>query len=237
MMEALLTVSFVITPVLGAPGAAPKLEVTLHNESAKSLEFMRFEADACFAQFFLSLGVTLPNGTKAQPAGCPIRSWPGVKGTLAAGAKEKRVLDLARVFPGVKWAAGKYGLVVEWDPKALEAYFDGAYATRASQYSLNESFFVLAKSLGSVRVTKGQSLKLPGGGTFTFDSHGHKRTMEGGPPSPLLIRGALNGKPFDVALDAGDAGRFTIDGLTFVLRAHEYDGWMELDCFGGVMGR
>jgi hypothetical protein len=227
--ESPLNVSFTVAPLLGAPKQAPTLEVVVSNTANHALDVMRFESDPCFAQFQLALTLTLPDGKKALAASCPIRSWPGSKGTLAAGASETRTLDLAKVFPSVTWAAGRYGVEVAWEPQALESYFAGQYVWHASQWSLDGETFVLARPLGHVRVAKGKTVTLPGGGQLTFIAHGHKRTHPG-QTSPLMLEGALDGKEFGVSI--GGSHRFAVEGQTFVLTTHSYDEWMELDCFG-----
>lgn len=239
LMNGSLVVAFDISPTLKEPGAPPKLRVTMRNDTDKPLEVMRFESDACFAQFFLELPLTLPDQTTPPPAGCPIRSWPGVKGTLAAGAEESRELDLATIFPGVKWVRGRYRLPVKWNPKALEAYFGGKFVHDASQTSLNVQAFDLVNPLGKFRIERGKEIALPDGARFAFSAHGHKRTMEGGPPSPLIIHGgfaAPKGKalePFEVQVFADESRVFSVgDGFTFELVKNEYDAWMDLVYFG-----
>lgn len=236
---AVLIVSFNISPTLKEPGAPPKLRVTMRNESDKPLEVMRFESDACFAQFFLELPLSLPDQTTPQPAGCPIRSWPGVKGTLAAGAEDVRDLDLAKIFPGVKWTKGRYRLPVKWNAKQLESYFDGQFAYGASQTSLNVQAFDLVNPLGQFRIERGKEVALPDGARFAFSAQGHKRTMEGGPPSPLIIHGGFAApkakalEPFEANVFTDESRLFKIgDGYTFEFVKHEYDGWMELVYFG-----
>ena len=47
--------------------------------------------------------------------------------------------------------------------------------------------FNLAPALGpQVRAEKDKPLKLPAGAVLPFKAHSHKRTMVGGPPSPLI---------------------------------------------------
>lgn len=199
---------------------------------------MRFDGDACYAHFFLELVLTLPDGTKPQAAGCAIRSWPGVKGTLAAQASDARALDLATLFPSVKWTAGRYGLELGWRPDALDGFFAGAFSWRASQWSVSGDHFVLAPVRSSGRVERGKTLTLPDGTQLKFVAHGHKRTMVGGPSSPLIIHGELtaaNGKPapFEVSVHVEESRIFRLPGgHAFELGKYEYDGWMELKYFG-----
>lgn len=237
--ESPLAISFFLTPLLREPGGAPKLQVMMENTGARALEVMRFESDACFAHFFLALPLTLPDGSKPEAAGCPIRSWPGAKGKLAGGAREQRVLDLAAVFPSVKWTRGRYALQPRWNPAPLDAYFDGAFAWRANQHSRNADSFELLPSLGQVRVERGQEVTLPDGARLSFLANGHKRTLVDGPPSPLIIHGAFAapGKktlaPFEVHLEMEETRVFRLlGGFAFELVKHEYDGWMELRYFG-----
>ena len=243
MISEVLAITFVLSPQLKEPGAPPRLRVTMENTSDQKIEVMRFESDACFAHFFLSFPLTLPDGTKAEAAGCPIRSWPGVRGTLAKGASETRELDLGRIFPGVNWTRGKYALRVEWNPAELELYVGGKVAWRAKQSSLNVDHFTLMPALGKVRIERGQELTLFDGARLSFVAHGHKRTMVGGPESPLIIHGAFAAKgqkaltPFEVHVFADESRIFSLpDGFTFELVEQEYDGWMKLNYFGRLSG-
>ena len=236
---AVLAISFTISPLLAEPGTAPKLHVRMENTTKNSLEVMRFESDACFAHFFLSLPLTLPDGTKPEPAGCPIRSWPGVKGTLAGGATDDRELDLSKIFPAVKWTRGRYALHPEWHPDELTSYFAGRYVLGASQTSLNAEHFDLLPSLGKVRLERGQEVTLPDGARLSFLAHGHKRTMVGGPSSPLIIHGAFAApgkkalEPFEEHVQTEETRVFKLPGgFTFELGKYEYDGFMELSYFG-----
>lgn len=236
---AVLAISFTISPLLAEPGAAPKLQVRIENTTTNALEVMRFESDACFAHFFLSLPLTLPDGTKPEPAGCPIRSWPGVKGTLAAGAAEERELDLAKIYPSVKWTRGRYALHPEWHPEELTSYFGGHYVLGASQTSVNAEHFDLLAPVGKFRVERGHEVTLSDGARFSFVAHGHKRTMGGGPSSPLIIHGAFAApgkkvlEPFEEHVQTEETRVFRLPGgFTFALGRYDYDGFMELSYFG-----
>ena len=234
-----LSVSFVVSPLVLEPGRPPALTVTMRNKSGRPIQVMRFDVDACFAHFQLALSLLLPDGTRPEPADCPIKAWPGVKGTLATGASEERHLDLAQLFPSVRWTAGRYGIDAAWHPDALAASFEGAYAWGSDGWSINDTHFTLAPVVGAGRVERGQELKLPDGARFAFTAHGHKRTMADGPPSPLIIHGTFaapgkeKGEPIEVFLQTEEGRLFHLDGgYTFELVKHEYDGWMELRYFG-----
>ena len=243
MISELLAITFVLSPQIREPGAPPKLRVTIENISDQKLEVMHFESDACFAHFFLSLPLTLPDKTKAEATGCPIRSWPGGSSTLEKGASETRELDLTIIFPAVNWTRGKYTLPVEWNPTRLVPYFAGKFAWRASQSSLNTDHFTLTPVLAKLRIEKGQELALSDGGRLSFVAHGHKRTMVGGPSSPLIIHGAFAAKgekaltPFEVHVHTDETRIFSLPGgFTFELVDHDYDGWMKLKYFGRLSG-
>jgi hypothetical protein len=242
--ESPLEVRLVVSPRLAAPGKPPTLDVTVTNQAPRALDVMRFPSDACFAHFFLELSLTLPDGTGAVAADCPIRRWPGNKASLAAGASETRRLALATIFPAVTWGPGRYHLEASWNPAGLAGYLGGAYAWGAEQQSRGDGHFTLAAPLGTVRVEKGKTVTLPDGARLTFAAHGHKRTLEGGPPSPLIIHGAFAApkqpelKDFDYALHLEETRVFRLDGdATFELVDHAYDAWMELAYFGHLPER
>jgi hypothetical protein len=234
-----INVTFNIVPPLKAPGTPPRLRVTIGHVGPKPIPLMRFQSDACFAHFFLELPLILPDGSKPQAASCPIRSWPGVKGTLAPNELETRELDLSQIFPSVKWGRGRYLLSPAWSSEQLESYFGGEYATESTTSSVNQPFFELAPSLGKVRIERGKEVTLPDGARLSFTAHGHKRTKEGGPASPLIIHGGFAAPKektlttFETRVFPDERSVFTIgDGFTFELVKHEYDGWMELVYFG-----
>lgn len=233
-----LAVRFTVSPLLGKPGTAPALTVTVENVGPRDLDVMRFSSDACFAHFLLELWLTLPDGTKATAADCPVRSWPGTKGTLAKGATETRRLSLASIFPAVKWSRGRYRVEAMWSPHGLAEPFGGAYAWGAAQQEHGEGRFTLAAPLGTVRVEKGQAVTLPDGARLSFGAHGHKRTMEGD-TSPLLVHGGFAApkqrtlEDFDASLHLEHSRVLQLKGgYTFELLDHAYDAWMELAYYG-----
>lgn len=238
--DAPLHVHFAVTPVLAEPGAAPRLIVEARNASARALPFMRFDSARCFAHHFLKLSLQGPGGPIAVDTTCPVRSWPGAKGTLEVGAVERRTLDLKELFPTATWAAGRYELQLAWDCAELRPVFGGAYAWRASQTSRRSGSFTLAKAIGRGRAEKGKELVLPDGARLKLLGHGHKEVMAGEPESPLIVYGAFAPsakaplEEFSFNVFTREGGLLPVADRTFVLGDYAYDSWMDVTCFGAL---
>lgn len=233
---AAVSVVFNVQPLVG--DKPPVLTVTVRNPTSQAIPLTRFSDPRCFAHFTLELQLTRPDGRPVTLAPCAVKDWPGTDGTLAAHAEERVVVPLAAVSSA--WPLGTYAIDVRWDPKALVAARGGG-AAHASDWSLNESAFTIAKALATVKVEPGKPVLLPDGLQLTFMAHGHKRVLEGGPPSPLIIRGSTKGPgardatEFEVSVFADESRIFRIDrSLVFELGAYQYDRFMELRYFGRI---
>lgn len=233
-------ISFRVSPSLVALGGTPKLIVEIKNISSAAIPLMRFASDACFAHFYLSAKLTSAVGeTEAAPP-CPVKDWPGVAATLASGKTERRELNLAALFPSIKWGKGHYELEASWETESLAERVGEKYAARAAQSSMSGGEFTIAPLLASFRIAKGQTVALPGGARLRFDGHGHKDVAAGGPSSPLIISGsfAARGKKeleeFSTNVHADEGTAFVVEGHGFDLGKWEYGSWMELRYFGPV---
>ena len=241
-----LEVTLILTPLVGEPGHPPRLTVEAKNLSAQPLPFMRFTSTSCFAHFYLSLRLTPPGGKSLTPsAGCAVLKWPGIELPLAPGAVERRELKLEELFPGLTWEKGRYELDAQWNPTELAAYKNGRFAWNAQMQSYTGPGFNLAPALGpQVRAEKDRPLKLPDGAVLTFKSHSHKRTMVGGPPSPLITYLSFKSpsgpalEDVQVNLQLDETRLFVVgDGYVFELVAHDYNEWMDLRYFGKLSGQ
>jgi hypothetical protein len=217
----------------------PTLRVTATNSSGAPVPFITFSSDECFAEFYLSLTVKRSGDAEPLPrAGCAIRSFPGAKGELAAGASITTALSFAKLYPR-RWPLGPYAVDVDWNPERLRHMLGGRFDVRASQQSHNATGFTIIHALGTLSLLKGQSIELPRGGRFSFEAHGHKRTMEGD-ESPLIIRGAIAGpgqspQPYSINVFASESRYFHLGPqLLFRLDGSEYDQSMQLTYFGHV---
>jgi len=228
-----LSVSFQPSHPIGP--TLPKLVVTLRNSGKEPLPMVRFESDACFAHFLVRVVVMAESQGRDydEPAGCPVRSFPGVKGELAAGATEKRELDLGRLFPALKPLKGRYLLFAQWLPKDVEVPMPVNPQSSAGMP------FMVAQPLGKVRAAMKKPVELPGGGRFTLLSHGHK-DMEGDAESPLMVHGrfAPPGRPeadADASIYFSEGGLMELEGgWVFAVGAYEYGSFMELAAYGKV---
>jgi hypothetical protein len=101
--------------------------------------------------------------------------------------------------------------------------------------------FLLHKALTTLHIERAAKVTLPDGSTLTFGSHGHKRTLVGGPPSPLIIHGAFaapaesSPREFSVNVHREDSRFFRIrERFLFELVNSTYDQSMDLRYFGEV---
>ncbi len=233
-----VTVSFAIAPVVGSE--APTLTITVRNPSAQAVPMTRFDDPGCFVRHYLGLRIVRPDGTPQPLAGCAILDWPGREEPLAAGGELLLRVPLAPL--ATRWPRGCYRFELAWDPTELARQLGEAAAVQSSQTSLNTEFFAIVRPLATVRVTRGQTVKLPGGASLQLVGHGHKRVMAGD-TSPLIIRGTFTrpGKPpegFGHSLQMESTRLFWLDDIyAFELVDYAYDDWMELRYFGAVAPR
>jgi len=225
-----------IKPVVG--DKAPTLTVTVDNPNKVAVPLTRFADPVCFAHHYLVITLTGPGGKPVKRAapGCAIKDWPGTDEKVAAGTSATIEVPLTALFGELP--KGTYEIEVDWDPTELEKARPGT-GVRASQTSTSGSRFVIAKPLSTFKILRGKSVNLPGGHRLTFRAHGHKHTMAGGPPSPLIIRGEITvakKKPveFDESVQVERNRVFQLEGLTFELGTYEYDNFMELRYFGPI---
>lgn len=228
------TVSFVIDPFVGEK--APALRVIVRNPNATPLPLTTFSSPACFATHYLSIELTRPGSKPPVLAPCAVKDFPGTDGELAPNAERTIELPLSKVFQ--KLTAGRYEISISWDPSELDRARPGT-GVGASFSTTNITQFVIAEILSTFRIERGKAASLPGGHRLTFRAHGHKHTMAGGPPSPLIIHGELTRKgksaeEFSINVHTDERRVFSIDDLVFELVEHEYDGWMKLRYFGPI---
>jgi hypothetical protein len=176
----------------------------------------------------LALSLQRPDGTttRADPE-CPSLSFPGVKGRLAAGATESRVLDLHALLP-VAWKTGRYTLNASWVSPGVGA----------SSGTVQALWIAAART--AFRIPRGEVHELPDGARLAFDGHGHKQ-MIGDQPSPLIIRGRFAPphqaalEPFEVKVETQRSRFFRVrNDYVFALAAHGYDEWMQLAYYGAL---
>lgn len=230
---AVLSVRFDFRPEVGEH--PPVLTVSVENTSDKPIPFMRFETARCFADFYLGLEIRGPGGAPVSLTPCVVKAFPGVDGTLAPGRPEQIRVPLAELTDLPTWPKGAYVARIAWDPAALERAL-GKPGPYAAQTLTRNSRFVITKPLAKLRVSRGQTVALPGGVHLTFRAHGHKK-VRAGETSPLLVRGELQEgttppAPFDVHVELGGDRQFRIRGHAFELVSHAYDEWMELTYYG-----
>lgn len=232
--KASFIVAFVIEPTVG--DKPPTLRVTVRNPNATALPLTTFSSPACFAKHYLSIELTRPGAKPPTVAPCTMKDFAGTEGQLAPNTERTIELPLATVFK--KLTAGRYDISFSWDASELDRVRPGT-GVGASLSSTNITQFVIAPVLSTFRIARGKTANLPGGHRLTFRAHGHKRTMAGGPPSPLIIHGELTRKrktaeAFSINVYREERRVFSIDDLVFELVDHEYDGWMQLRYFGPI---
>jgi hypothetical protein len=227
-----VTVAFSVRPRIGA--TAPTLRVTVRNPNPRAVPVARFDRAACFNQFNLAIRLTRPDGKLAAAKPCTVKDWPAALGELGSGKTLVADLPFAELYDGL--TPGVYRLEVDWDPTALERARPGA-GCYASSTVLDATTFAIASPLASFRIARAETVALPDGVRLTFEAHGHKIVSAGGPPSPLIVHGALasGGRPakeFSVNVFTDETRFFSIDDQLFELVDHDYGRWMDLRSYG-----
>jgi len=228
-----ITAAFTVAPRVGS--TPPVLDVVLHNPTPTPIAITRFDDAACFAHYQLSITLTDPAGKPRGVRPCAVTAWPGIVAELAPNGDLAIELPFAKLFAG-RWPRGVYQLDVDWDPSALDEARPGT-AVSATQSSLANAPFAIARPLATFRIARGKSVNLPGGVRLRFLGHGHKHVAAGGPSSPLIVNTELvrgRGQPVEASANVQleDTRLFELDGLMFELVAHDYDAWMQLRYFG-----
>jgi hypothetical protein len=233
LSRSILHVSFQVDPVVGEH--PPTLVVSVRNPTAQTVPFVRFADTRCFAFHHLGLQITR-KGKPVALAPCVVKDWPGVVGSLAAGAEERVVLPFAEL--AASWPHGTYAIAVHYDPGELERS-TSTTAAHASQSSLNTESFTIARPLKQFRVAARKSVTLPDGVILEFGGHSHK-SIGPGQTSPLIVGGKITvkgGKPdsFYASLYPPASRLFTLaDGRVFELVDYAYDEWMDLRYYGKI---
>lgn len=226
-------VSFRVDPEVGEH--APTLVVSVRNPTAQAVPFVRFADARCFAFHHLDLQISR-KGKPIALAPCAVKDWPGVAGSIAAGAEERVVLPFAEL--AASWPRGTYEIAVHYDPTELERATNTT-AVHATQSSLNAESFTIARPLKQFRIAARKSVTLPDGVILEFGGHGHKRTSPG-QASPLIIGGTITLKggksdSFSANLFPSESRLFRLaDGRVFELVDHAYGEWMDLRYYGKI---
>lgn len=232
-----LEVRYELTPRLLAPGQSPTLTVTAKNLSGRDLVFEAFDSPQCFADMYLDLKLTGPQGAVALPP-CVVKTWPGTDQPLAPGASVTRELPLAQLYPAVTWEAGHYEVWATWTAARLASLTGNRFQLGARTASGGLVRFRVAKALTRVTVAVGKTVTLvPNQLELQFVAHSHKRTLVDGPRSPLMLSarlgppGALKDVDVNISLE-GTSRSFVLGGHLFGLVSYSYAESMELDYFG-----
>jgi hypothetical protein len=248
-----LDVVFGFTQPLTVPGKPPKVWVKIVNMSDRPVPFIRFQSDKCFVQFYLHLTLHTPTGHEHTAASCAIRSWPGVKSTLAAQAVERRTMPLHELFPGVPWDEGEYSLEAVWGGGELAKLVGDEYlipprvvasGPPAKTHGLGLRLRLVLKKPIQERflVKAGEEVVLPDGARYKLKGHTHKMTMNDPPVSPLITYGTFAAPGEKQAQDflrhhLPDSPLFKIgQGYLFELADSDYGKSATLIYFGQVEG-
>ncbi|HNF77948.1 MAG TPA: hypothetical protein PKX14_14245 [Thauera aminoaromatica] len=220
-----LLVHLLVSPAFAEVGTAPSITLEVHCEAAEAMVLKVPKDDVCLVVKLLQATLANPAGKAQAPAACTNEELVEVR--LEPGGDFSRRVELAKVWPGVKWGAGQWELDLGWND---------ALGTKIGQLSTPSDPLVRAKALQTFTVKARKTVKLDDGTTFEFQAHGHKRTMEG-QRSPLIIVGAVKGEDFSVNLVTEEERVFEANGRVFELIEWKYDESMKLRYFGRVKWR
>lgn len=225
-----LLVSLMVAPAFAEVGTPFTLTVRIENVSKEPQPALLMVDDACLVVRQLGGVLTSPAGKEQAATDCASAEQTSV--TIAPESTFSRKVELAKVFPRVKWTVGRWKLDVSWKHASADG---GAHV---SQTSLTGEALIRAKALQTFTIKPKGSITLSDGSVFTFRAHGHKHVMAGD-RSPLIIRGefAPGGKKreeFDASLDVEAERVFDLDGRVFELVDWKYDESIKLRYFGRV---
>lgn len=222
-----LLVSLLVSPAFAEVGTPLTVRVELRSDAKEPMSFQLPADDVCFA--LRQLRVVLTNAAGKEQKAAPCADETLVTVTLGPGETFERTVALAKVFPGVKWGAGRWELEQSWARSA-----DGGIP--GGQVSMSAEPLIRAKALQTFTIKRGAQVTLSDGAVFQFRAHGHKDVMPG-QRSPLIVRGAfaVRGKKpqeFDANVMMEEDRVLDLDGHLFELLDAKYDDSMKLKYFG-----
>jgi hypothetical protein len=232
-----VTAHFAVDRIVGE--TTPTLIITVRNRGRAPVPFPAFSDPTCFTFFNLDMTLTPPGGKPTRPrTSCKADAIVDGSKRLAAGAVATEKVSLAALF-GELAALGLYELDISWAPIELAKIRGEAGVAQVGSSTNAADRFAIAKRVSTRRLERGKSMKLGTDATFVFTSHGHKHTMAGGPPSPLIVHGTFTyrkARPVDVSINVhvDESKVFGVRGHILEIIDYAYDDYMQLQYWGRI---
>lgn len=210
----------------------PTLTLVVTNTTSQVLRVAKTKEPRCWLPLYVTGRLLKSDGTPVAE----IKRCKAVRSEtleLAPSATLTIEVPLAQLFK--KLPRGSYQLDVALDATGARTADGSGLAWRQP---LPSFMFTVAKLVSTFTIERGRPAPLAKGVTLTFTGHGHKHTMEGDPPSPLLIAAQLAtaGTTTEVSasVQTEDHAPFQLGPHTFDLVEYAYDERMTLRYWGTV---